>query len=360
MKIRNIAGLFDEQHVLGKLTQLGDPLVLIKKHIDFDLYTPVPAQAPGRDEAAKPKAGRPAFPIATMLKILFVQRLYNLSDEQTEFQINDRMSFRRFLDMPFSDAVPDCKTVWAFREKLKDTEQVETIFAAFIGQLEDKNLIAKEGKMVDATIISVPIQRNSREDNKTIKDGQIPESFTAHPATGRQKDTDARWTKKNNISYFGYKNHIKADRRNKFILTYTVTDASVHDSQPCPGLLSESDKGEPFYADSAYHSGDIEASLSALEMEGRIIAKAYRNTPLTEADHADNKLISRHRARVEHIFGFMENSMNDAMFIKVIGKARAAVVIGLSNWVFNICRYIQVIKAKKLVAVVGYVCPVMK
>ena len=129
MKIKNITGLFDEENVLEKLTKLGDPLVLISKHIDFGLFKETILKYTGRSvDTAKPSKGRPSYDVVMMVKILFIQRLYNLSDEQIEFQILDRLSFRRFLEIPFSDSVPDCKTVWAFREALnKDNEDRERI-----------------------------------------------------------------------------------------------------------------------------------------------------------------------------------------------------------------------------------------
>jgi len=126
MKINNITGLFDEQNVLSKLTTLGDPLVIIENHIDFNLFNDIILQFTGRSsDPKKPGKGRPSFDVVTMVKILFLQRLYNLSDKQIEFQIVDRLSFRRFLNIPFSNAVPDCKTVWAFREALNKVGEDE-------------------------------------------------------------------------------------------------------------------------------------------------------------------------------------------------------------------------------------------
>lgn len=346
MKIHNLPGFFDEHQVLEKLTKLGDPLVLIKQHIDFTVFRELLNKIFNRKEESRPGKGRPAYDVVTMLKILFVQRLYNLSDDQVEFQINDRMSFRRFLDIPFSDSVPDCKTVWTFRESLKEGKHVEEIFTTYLQQLESKNLIAKEGKMIDATIVSVPVQRNNREDNKTLKEGNIPESFKKNINKLEQKDLDARWTKKHNKSYYGYKNHVKAEVKNKFITAYKVSDASVHDSQMCEEMLTEKDKGESFYADSAYQTPEIKEKLVLLEMKEKIVEKAYRNKPLTEEQKASNKSKSKTRARVEHIFGFMTTSMNESTFIRSIGMARAKVIIGLNNWVYNICRFIQLKKLK--------------
>ena len=118
MKINNFPGLFDMQQVLEKLTLLGDPLVILDKYVDFEVFRSELNAIFKRTDDVKPKPGRPSYDVVHMMKILFVQRLYNLSDEQIEFQINDRLSFRRFLHIPFSIAVPDCKTVWLFREEL--------------------------------------------------------------------------------------------------------------------------------------------------------------------------------------------------------------------------------------------------
>jgi transposase, IS5 family len=346
MKIHSYAGLFDSANVLEKLTRLGDPLVQIERHIDFEIFRPMLNEYAGRNDEKKAGKGRPSYDVVFMMKVLFVQRLYNLSDDQLEFQINDRLSFRRFLSIPFSDAVPDCKTVWLFREQLndKDEDRTKKLFEQYLLQLSDNGLIAKEGKMMDATIITVPIQRNNREENKVIKEGNVPENFKENENKLRQKDTDARWTKKHNKSYFGYKNHVKSDAKHKFIADYAITDASVHDSQPACDLLDEKDKGENFYADSAYQTPEIKAKLEGLKMKDEIVEKGYRNKALTDEQKTSNKVKSKTRARVEHIFGFMTNSMNDGTFIRTIGKTRAEVMIGLNNLVYNICRYVQLKK----------------
>jgi IS5 family transposase len=346
MKIFNPKGFFDEQQVLDKLTSLGDPLVLINQHIDFTIFKNLLLKIFDRVDNLTPQKGRPSFDLVVMIKIIFVQRLYNLSDEQIEFQINDRMSFRRFLNIPWSNAVPDCKTVWAFREVLKKEDYTEQIFALFLSELESKNLIAKEGKMIDATIVNAPKQRNTREENKEIKNGKTPSGFTEKPNKLAQKDMDARWTMKNNMSYYGYKNHVKGEVKNKFIVKYKVTAASVHDSQVCAILLDENDEGEELYADSAYPTDELEIRIKELSMEGKIIEKAYRNKPLTNEQKANNKTKSKTRARIEHIFGFMHTSMNDAMSTRTIGIERAMVIIGLNNWTYNICRFIQLKKLK--------------
>ena len=161
----------------------------------------------------------------------------------------------RFLNLSIADDIPDSKTVWHFREQLTDLGMVEALFELFLKELDRLNLIVNEGKIIDASFVETPRQRNKKEENKQIKEGIIPERFEANPhaCTSRstsvksQKDTDARWTQKNNVHYFGYKNHAKQDAGSKIIVGYTVTDASVHDSQVTEELLDETDKGEDFY-----------------------------------------------------------------------------------------------------------------
>jgi IS5 family transposase len=276
-----------------------------------------------------------------MFKILILQRFYNLSDDQVEYQINDRMSFMRFLNLSIADDIPDSKTVWHFRDRLTDLDLVEDLFAVFLNELERLNLVVNEGKIVDASFVEVPRQRNSREENQQIKSGEIPERFECNPHVKSQKDTDARWTKKNKVNFFGYKNHVKEDSGSKLIVKYKATSANVHDSQVTEGLLDEEkDKGEDFYADSAYSGESQEKIISGKKMNNKVCERGTRNHPLTEAQKANNREKSKVRSRVEHIFGFMEMSMN-GMYIQCIGIKRATAMIGLMNLTYNMFRKIQ-------------------
>src|SRR3982074_1735797 len=116
-------------------------------------------------------------------------------------------------------------------------------FDLFDGFLKDKGYLAMGGQIIDATLVSAPKQHNSGEENETIQEGETPEDWKSKPAKNRQKDKDARWTKKHERSYFGYKNHIGVDRRHKFARRYVVSDASVHDSQKFEDVLDASQHG---------------------------------------------------------------------------------------------------------------------
>ena len=333
-------GFWDQDIRMSKLSQLGDPLERLNEGIDFEIFRPLLEEKLTKE--AKGDGGRPPYDYILMFKIMILQRYYNLSDEQVEYQINDRMSFMRFLDLSIADDIPDSRTVWTFRERLTDLGLVKELFDLFLKELEKLNLIVNEGKIIDASFVEVPRQRNHRAENDQIKSGKIPDSFTENPHRLSHKDTDARWTKKNNVSYFGYKNHAKEDAKSKLITDYTVTDASVHDSNETDKLLNENDKGEPFYADSAYSGAPQEAIIEEKGMVNQVCEKGAKNRPLTEEQIANNREKSRVRCRVEHIFGFMEMSMN-GMYIYNIGIKRATAVIGLMNLTYNMFRKIQLV-----------------
>ncbi len=328
-------GFFDEYEQLEKLSKLKDPLEKLRDRIDFESFR---ATLDGIYEKTERKsaAGAKPFDYVLMFKIIILQRLYNLSDEQTEFQLTDRLSFRRFVGLELSHKVPDTNTIWTFKEKLKVDDNERKLFNCFYAELKKEQLIVSAGKMVDASFHEVPRQRNTREENGLIKKGAIPIDWDEKKR--RHKDTDARWTKKNNELYYGYKNHIKADVGSKLIDDYVVSEASMHDSRALEDLLTEQDAGQKLYADSAYDGQ--EETVEKARMENLIHEKGYRNKPLTEEQKETNRGKSKVRARVEHIFGFVENSLHGT-YMRCIGGARAQVVIGLTNLVYNICRAVQ-------------------
>ena len=161
----------------------------------------------------------------------------------------------RFLDIGIGDRVPDSKTIWLFREKLKEAGIFDELFAQFDVFLNENGFAARRVQIIDASIVSVPKQRNSREENEAIKSGGKICGWSE--AKRRQKDTDARWTKKNGKSYYGYKNHVSIDVEHKLIRGHKVTDASVHDSQVMLDVLDEYNRSGAVWADSAYYSRSL-------------------------------------------------------------------------------------------------------
>lgn len=332
---------FDEADRLAKLTRLKDPLVELKRHIDFELFRTQLTAVFAKDR--KSAAGRKAYDPVFMFKILVLQRLYNLSDEQAEYQINDRHSFQRFLCLGLGSTVPDFSTVWMFREALTNAGVIKPLFDTFGATLEKQGVITKAGTIVDASFVEVPRQRNTREENEMIKDGTVPSEWNDQPRKLCQKDTEARWVKKNEETFFGYKNHVRADAESVIITDYTVSDASVHDSQELPNLVNEEKLADALFADSAYKSAKTDQKLVDLGIENFVHEKGARNKPLNELHKELNRLKSQVRCRIEHIFGCVENSMGGPEQ-EYIGLARNSTGIGLSNLVYNFLRYIQLIK----------------
>lgn len=339
-KTRGKKGLFDEQFNNEQLSSIGNPLEAISKVLDFEMFRSL-LETKLLNKDKKNNAGAKPFDVVLMFKIILLQRYYGLGDKQVEYQIIDRSSFKRFLGLETGDKVPDEKTVWAYREQLTKTGLVDELFGQFIGYLESNEMIFNEGKIIDASFTIAPRQRNTREENQQIKDGQGNDLWNDNLHKKRHKDIDARWTKKNNENFYGYKNHAKVDSKSKFINAYIVTDASVHDSQALDALLNEKDKGQTLYADSAYTGEDQENVISKYEMKNEVHEKGYRNRPLTEVQNANNKIKSKTRVRVEHVFGFMEQSMN-GLYLRCVGLVRATGIIGLINLTYNLFRFEQI------------------
>mgnify|MGYP001792255404 CR=1 FL=1 len=149
---------------------------------------------------------------------------------------------------------------------------------------------------------------------------------------------------KHGTSYFGYKNHVSTDVKHKLIRKWTVTPASLHDSQAFKELLDKKNTGKGVWADSAYRSQEIE-KLVKKSHRSQIHHKGYRDHPLSEARQRVNSKRSKTRARVEHVFGFQATSMGGKL-IRCVGQVRAAHKIGMRNLVYNMCRYTQLLRLK--------------
>lgn len=333
-------GFFDLSERYEQLSAHGDPLERLSNLVDWKIFNPLINRAFRKANRDSP-AGRKPYNRLMMFKILVIQSLYNLSDNQLEYQIRDRLSFMRFLGLSLEDSVPDEKTIWAYREVLIKTKTLEILFDRFERYLDSEGFSAQLGHIVDASIVEAPRQRNSRDDNKKIKEGEVPEHFEDNPNMLRQKDVDARWTKKNGETYYGYKAHVCIDTKHKLVRSYDVTPASTGDINCLESLLSKAPKQDNrVWADSAYYSEKMEKTLKAQDYESRLNHRFSSHQAALSERNRENKRRSKIRKRVEHVFGFMENSMG-GKFIRTIGITRARAKIGLMNLVHNMCRYEQ-------------------
>jgi transposase, IS5 family len=346
MSTMKYPGFFDIAERVDKLTQLGDPLVSLNKRIDWEAFRADLVRV--HEKARKSNAGAKPIDVVLMFKVLVLQQLHNLSDDRIEYQIRDRLSFMRFLGLQLEDRVPDAKTVWLFRERLKQAGLIDVLFTRFHEQLAAQGYVARAGQMIDATFVEVPRQRNSREENEQIKAGETPTDWQQPDAKAklRQKDVDARWTKKNDERHYGYKNHVNVDQDHKLIQCFEVTDAAVHDSMVFDDVLDQTAQEDgskrAVYADSAYRSQEREAQLASAAIPSQICEKGVRNCPLTDAQKAANKVKSKVRARVEHVFG--AQAQMGGHIVRTIGFLRARFKIGMMNLVYNMVRLTQLHK----------------
>jgi len=327
-------GFFDWQKRFEKLDRTGDPLLKLNTALNWELFREELEAL--RDKQRKSNAGAKPYDAVMMFKILIIQSLYNLSDEAVEYQILDRMSFMRFLGLHAGDPVPDAKTIWLFREQLKAAGRLESLFQQFESFLADNGYAAKRGQIIDASIVSAPKQRNSREENSQIKHGAVPEDW--QEAKKRQKDVDARWTKRNGTAYYGYKNHITIDVKHKLIRGYQVTDAAVHDSEVFEALLDENNSSRDVYADSAYRSAQAIEKLQKGRFREHLQRKGCKNRKLTRRELQGNRTRAKIRSCIEHVFG-VQAMIARSVVVRCIGIIRARIKIGLRNLAYNINRY---------------------
>src|SRR5437588_11377435 len=176
-------GFFDVDRRLAAISAKGDPLETIKGTAPWEEFrADIEAVTETKPEERKRNAGRKPYDTILKFKIIVLQSLHNLSDERTEYLIRDRMSFMRFLDLELEDPVPDATTIWLFREALAQVGLIDKLFERFGQHLEAEGYIARDGQILDATIVPVPKQRNTKEENEAIKAGKTPEGWERQSA----------------------------------------------------------------------------------------------------------------------------------------------------------------------------------
>ena len=326
-----------ERELQQEALQEFDALARIKELVDWEAFRPRLEQVFGTGGASR-RRGRPCWDALVMFRALLLGVMHGLSDHQLQYMLLDRRSFKQFAGLVSEDQVPDQKTLWKYRDLLSKCGGLEELFLRFKDQLLERGYRLNSGQIVDSSIVSIPVQRNSREDNATIKAGGVPEDWQAKANKLRQKDVNARWTKKGSKNYYGYKNHITADRETKFIVDSCVTPASTHDSQMLFEVLTEDPAGDrQVWADSAYRSEEAIQQLRQSGYKPRINHKGTRAKSLSGRQKQVNCAYSKVRARVEHVFGTMRNEMPER-HMRCIGLVRAQTWIGLRNLCYNMKR----------------------
>jgi IS5 family transposase len=324
---------FDKSNRLDKITKMGDVLEMLNAIVNWQIFIPVLERAIPREKSTK--GGRPPFDRLLMFKILIIKRLYNLSCDQTEFQINDRISFMRFLGMDFGSTVPDAKTIWLYEEMLSKSKVGKDIFDQFFLAILEKGYVTRVGSIVDASFIEAPKRKNTKEQRESLKKGEVPKEWAdaEHPQKLMQRDTDATWTKKGNEAHFGYKDNVKVDLDSKIIVDYEVTVSSTSDVKAAEGIFDEND--QVAYGDAAYPSLELPEGV-----KNQISEKGARNRPLTEEQKARNTEKAKKRCRVEHVFvGIVQ--MAGGTEVRCKNLTRATFNISMMNLIYNMRRVLS-------------------
>lgn len=330
--------LFADEHHRKKIDTLGDPLAEIGSYIDFAaLAEEVDRVVP---RPVSPQGGRPPYPTETMVRILVLKRLYNLSDEQMEYQLLDRMSYKRFCGLANAVTIPDRTTVWTFENRIGESG-AKALFDAMTAHLLKHGYIARGGQIVDASLVPAPKQRNSREENKLVTEGAMPAGWK--PAKRRQKDVAATWAQKHGKNHFGYKLSINVDAKYKVIRQFETGTASIHDSKHFETVMERANTSRDVYADRGYTSADRENWLKDHGYRNQIQRKGKRNKPLSECQLRRNHRIAKTRARVEHVCASIEQM--GGKLIRTIGQARANFALTMMAACYNLKRLVYFQKA---------------
>ena len=284
------------------------------------------------DRTQTGKGGRPPIGFEIKLKMMFLQYLFNLSDEELEDQLIDRLSFQQFVGLSYNEEIPDFTTIWKFKEGLVKMGLMDSIFNAILSQMEAKGLIVRKGTMIDAIIIQSanrPLSNKKREE------------LEAEPSV--QIDTEARSTAKNGKKHFGYKGHVGVDVESKIIRKRTFTPANVHDSQEMENLMSGDEQS--VWADKAYLRERDKRAARKLGIYYGILDKGKRGRGLTAKQKKRNKQKSKVRASVEHIFGFMRKKLKVTV-LAAKNKVRNALRFDMWCIIHNLCRAAFLLKPK--------------
>ena len=334
--------LFEHQDRIEKLKNQNNSLVKLNRYIDWSFFgKEIDNQLPTVDYS---KGGRPPISRELMFKVLVLQHMFNLSDDGIEYQILDRNSFMEFLGLKTYKDIPDAKTIWLVRDQLNKLGILDDLFVKFVDQLVAKGIVLNKGTITDATIIETPKQRNTKDENAKIKEDKGDTLWADDEHKKSQKDIDARWLQKDGQNYFGYKDHVVVDAKSKLIVDFEVTPANEHDSQLMTEFIDRNPDVDVMYADSTYISPIISEKLAQHGIKNNIHIKGKRNTPLTKSQFNSNKMKSKIRARVEHVFGMITKGMGGLMF-QVRSLVRVTAKITLMNLTYNIKRIVHLIEA---------------
>ena len=269
-----------------------------------------------KDENA---VGVKAYPALVMFKVLLLQAWHNLSDEDMEFALHDRLSFCRFAGFSLEDETPDHTTICRFRCHLVEKGLLQKLLDEVNKQLQAQGKLVKKGCIVDASIISSAAHPTKHVDIESIPEDRREEDSDFSVKVTYSHDEDAAWTQKGKTFHYGYKIHMATDSEDGFILSGHITPANRSDTKELDTVLKHSRMPEKsrVFGDKGYTSAHNREVAKNHKLKNGIMDKAMRNRPLSLRQKQRNKLISAVRGTVERTFGTLKH---------VYGMARASYI----------------------------------
>lgn len=290
----------------------------IAREVDF-------TEAEARIAATYSQGGRPAIRVGVLLRVMILQHLYGLSDPQAESQINDRLSFQKFLQLDTHEAVPDETTICRFRQRLIECGLHEQLLALLNTQLEARGFIIKRTTLVDATLV---------ESCRKRPDAQVA-------ASGAAPDADASYTRKGGHTFYGYKAHVASDGAHQLIRAAVLSTAKTYDGEVLPQITPADTRA--VYADKAYDSKANRAWLRAHGITNGILKKEAHHIHLTPRDEAANRRKSRVRRHIERIFAHLKHWQGYRR-VRYLGLAKNQLELTLKAVAYNLKRLVKLIE----------------
>jgi len=295
-------------------------LETITSEVDF-------SEAEARVAATYSHGGRPACRVGVLMRVMILQHLYGLSDPQAEEQIKDRLSFQKFVQLDAHEAVPDETTICRFRRRLIECGLHQELLALLNTQLEARGYIVKRVTLVDATLVESSRKR--------------PDALAAR--TGQAPDADARYSRKYNQSYYGYKAHVSSDGEHQLVRAAVISAANANDADLLE-RVTPTDSGS-LYADKAYDTKANHAWLRQQGIASQIAKKGAHHVKLTEADRAANRRKSRVRGGIERIFAHWKQWQHYRR-ARYLGLARNQLELTLKAVAYNLKRLVGILEMR--------------
>jgi IS5 family transposase len=276
--------------------------------------------------------GAPGYPALVLFKAVLLAQWHGLSDEALEAMLGDRLSFQRFCGLGLSDPKPDHTTLWRFREHLSANNLATAAFAEIDRQLQARGLVLKQGTLIDATLLGAQAVAPPHPKNEPTPEADA-DSRPPSRLVRSTVDPDARWTRRGQTLFFGYKAHVAVDQGSGLIRAQLLTSAEVNETSVANELIQGDERA--VYADKAYDTHARRARLKALGIKNRIQRRGNKHHAPTPRERLRNVLIGRVRGRVETVFAHFKRIFGYRR-VRYFNAARNAVQLALLCTAYNL------------------------